>query len=195
MSENLLIILQYNIKNQKNSTIMSLFADPTVKNFDILAIQKPWRNVFVTTSYNSSSFDFHLTYHATENARVCFYVNIKIDSNTWKIKHHLNDFITFVLHTHSEHLNKVINIYNIYNSSSILYNFIDNSTMFYNLINALDAPREHLIVENFNLHHSYWGGPFRVIHHVMADLLLNIIENRGLNLTLPKSIITWERNT
>ena len=28
-----------------------------------------------------------------------------------------------------------------------------------------------------------------------ADLLLNIIENRKLNLTLPKSIITWEKNT
>ena len=29
----------------------------------------------------------------------------------------------------------------------------------------------------------------------MTNLLLNIIENRGLNLTLPKNIITWKRNT
>ena len=143
--------------------MMLLFADLTVKKFDILTIQKPWRNVFVTTSYNSSSFDFHLAYHATENARICFYVNIKINTNTWKIKHYSNDFITFVLYTHSEHLDKVINIHNIYNSFSVSYDSIDSFTTLHNLTNALDASKKHLIVENFNLYHFYWSGPSKII--------------------------------
>ena len=169
---------------------MLLFVDLTVKNFDILIIQKSWRNVFVTTSYNSSGFGFYLTYHVTKNARVCFYVNIKINSNTWEIKHYSNDFITFVLHTYLEHLNKVINIYNVYNTFSVLYNSIDNLTTFHSLINVLNASKKHLIVEDFNLHHFYWGDSFKIIQYVMINLLLNIIVNRKLDLTLSKNIIT-----
>ena len=78
---------------------------------------------------------------------------------------------------------------------SILYNFIDSFTTFHSLINALNASKKHLIVKNFNFHQFYWDGLFKIIQHVMTNLLLNIIENRKLNFTLSKNIITWEKNT
>ena len=42
MSDNFLFILQYNIRKQKNTTMVSLLEDPRVREFDLLAIQEPW---------------------------------------------------------------------------------------------------------------------------------------------------------
>jgi hypothetical protein len=55
-----LIILQYNIKNNKESIMISLLIDSTMQQFNVLIIQKFWRNVCVSTSYNSFNIDFHL---------------------------------------------------------------------------------------------------------------------------------------
>lgn len=52
---------------------------------------------------------------------------------------------------------------------------------------------EHIVVGDFNLHHPYWCGPFRVTQHATADTLLNLAEEYELNQTLPASTITWAR--
>jgi hypothetical protein len=63
----ILSILQYNVKNNKNEIMIFLLTNFQIKEYDILMIQKSWRNVCVSTSYNSFSIDFHFLYKMKEN--------------------------------------------------------------------------------------------------------------------------------
>jgi len=47
-------ILQYNVNHGKEATVIPLLQDQRVKEFDILAIQEPWRNLYIATGYNPS---------------------------------------------------------------------------------------------------------------------------------------------
>jgi hypothetical protein len=46
-SQSTFAILQYNIKNKKKSTMISFLIDSRIKKYDLLTIQKSWRNVCV----------------------------------------------------------------------------------------------------------------------------------------------------
>ena len=63
MSNTTLRILQYNVNHGKDATLVPLLHDTRVHEFDILAIQEPWRNPFTTTSYNPQDSPFYLAYH------------------------------------------------------------------------------------------------------------------------------------
>ena len=54
-------LLQYNIRKSKDTVAAPLLADPRTRQFHILAIQEPWNNPFVQTSYNPSSSNFWLS--------------------------------------------------------------------------------------------------------------------------------------
>jgi hypothetical protein len=62
---------------------MSLLIDSRIKEYDLLIIQKSWRNVYVSTFYNSFNIDFHLLYEDIENVKICFYVNTRIHVDHW----------------------------------------------------------------------------------------------------------------
>jgi len=53
-----------------------------IKEYDVLAIQKPWYNNFIYISYNLKEGNFYLIYPEQAGSRVCFYINTKIDPNT-----------------------------------------------------------------------------------------------------------------
>jgi hypothetical protein len=71
-------ILQYNVRNEKKDTMMSLLIHSRIKEYDLLTIQKSRRNACVSTFYNSFNIDFHLLYEDTKNVRTCFYVNTRL---------------------------------------------------------------------------------------------------------------------
>ena len=60
--KNILTILQYNVKKSRERIMISLFKNEKIKKYDVLTIQKPWRNSYASTTYNSNSNGFHLTY-------------------------------------------------------------------------------------------------------------------------------------
>lgn len=88
-----------------------------------------------------------------------------------------------------------ISIHNVYNPSPISISSTDSPTTLYRLRKALDAPGEHLILGDFNLHHPYWGGTRCLDRHAMADELIGISVVEGLSLLLPEGTITREQNT
>jgi hypothetical protein len=90
-------ILQYNVNHGKEATLIPLLHDTSINEFDILAIQEPWRNPTATTGYNPSSSRFHLAYPLKALARVCFYINKKIHLNTWSVTHYTEDAQTVTL--------------------------------------------------------------------------------------------------
>jgi hypothetical protein len=52
--------------------------DFRIKKYDLLMIQKLWRNVCVFTFYNSFNINFYLLYENSRNVKICFYVNIRL---------------------------------------------------------------------------------------------------------------------
>jgi hypothetical protein len=60
------------------------------------------------------------------------------------------------------------------------------------LSQALRMPREYIIVRDFNLYYSLWGGSAYRYQHTIADALIETIYNAGLELALLQRIITRE---
>lgn len=110
-TDNYLNILQYNIRNQKDTTLVPLLADPDIQNFDVLAIQEPWRNPHVATSYNPRSSNFHLAFQIEGASRICFYINKKIDPESWEAHFKHKDLGTLTVSTGSGEDKVVINIH------------------------------------------------------------------------------------
>jgi hypothetical protein len=144
-------ILQYNVKNSKNEIMISLLANSQIREYDILTIQNSWRNVCVSTSYNSFSIDFHLLYKMKENVRMCFYVNTKLNVNNWSIDFVFSDMRTLKLNLNDQ---RIVNIHNVHSVSSVFY--ASNASLF--IIEMTQhrfvVDEEHVLLKNFNLHHS-----------------------------------------
>jgi hypothetical protein len=75
-------------------TMISLLIDDNIQNFDVIAIQKLWRNFFVSITLSFNQSDFHLLYRLDENTRICFYVNNKLNTNNWDVEYSTIDICT-----------------------------------------------------------------------------------------------------
>ena len=78
MKTSTLRILQYNVNHGKEATMIPLLQDTNTHEFDILAIQEPWGNKLIATSYNPFDSPFYLAYPPEKEARVCIYINKRI---------------------------------------------------------------------------------------------------------------------
>ena len=90
-----------------------------------------------------------------------------------------------------------IRIYNVYNPSPIFTTSRDSPFTLPKLAEGLRSGRAkstHLVVENFNLHHPYWGGEGCLIQHVIADTLIELTAETHLDLLLPTGEITRRIN-
>jgi hypothetical protein len=185
----MLIILQYNIKNNKKSIMISFLIDLIVQQFDMLIIQKFWRNAYVSTSYNSFNIDFHLTYHDENDVRTCFYINTKFDVNRWSMYFSFKNVCTLKLKTIDD---RIINIHNVYNLSFVFYSFkivlIVLKTMKSKLINE----KKHILLNDFNLHHSMWKEIFKSTQHDAANQLIDVVLQTRMQFTLSTSTIIWK---
>jgi hypothetical protein len=192
---NVLIILQYNVRNERVRTMISLFVDKNIQDYDVIAIQKSWRNLFASISLSSNQNDFHLLYKSKDDIRICFYVNDQIDIENWKVEYFTIDFsVLKMIVKEIEKDTKMIRIHNVYNSSLISYTSKDNSFTLSKImrfiVEAFDD--HHILLKNFNLHHFFWSDSFRSTQHVATDDLLDIMQNRNLTLILSKDSITWK---
>jgi hypothetical protein len=184
-----LSILQYNVKNSKNAIMISLLTNSQIRKYDILTIQKLWRNVCVSTSYNSFLIDFHFLYEMKENVRVCFYINTKLNVNNWSI-----DFVSLNICTLKLNLNnqRIVNIHNVYNVSSVFYVFDAHLLIIETTQNQFIIDEEHVLLKNFNLHHSLWSDSIRSIQHTAIDQLIDLLVSKHMNLCLSQKIVTWK---
>jgi hypothetical protein len=78
----------------------TLLRDPRIRECDILAIREPWRNPFVATTHHPAKDVFHLCCPAEEEAglaRVCFFINNRLDHNKWQFKEHSRDICSLTI--------------------------------------------------------------------------------------------------
>ena len=173
--------------------MIGLLADPRIAEYDILAIQEPWRNRFDAAVYNPRSSPFHTLDLKQPDSRACIYVNKRISVNEWTETFHSPDLCTITLRiaggTPAERL---INTHSVYNPPPISHQDTTDPGTIPALRQALQMPGEHIILGDFNLHHPVWAGPLYPHQHRLADDLLDLMRSTGAELALPQGTITRE---
>jgi hypothetical protein len=169
MTQSSLFILQYNVRNSKNDIIIFMFANSKIRDYDILTIQKFWRNACVFTLYNSFIVDFHLAYEKKNNVKMCFYINVKLNISDWSIEHVFFDVCIIKFKIISKNINRIVHIHNVYNASSISYSSNESFSSLKTMKRFLNDDAKHILFEDFNLHHSLWSNSIRFTQHVAVD--------------------------
>jgi exonuclease III len=189
----MLKILQYNVNKSRNKVLASLLRDPNIQEFDIIAIQEPWRNPYDWAAYNPRETGFHLVDKREKTARVCTLVNKRISVTSWTEQHHSGDWQTISLRLADEtQPNHIVNIHNVYNPPPESHATTAPSETLQALRRIAEIPGEHAIVGDFNLHHPLWTTPDYPHRHHLADHLLESMRNAGAELALPTGTITRE---
>lgn len=182
-------MLQHNVNKSRSRVMIPLFESEGITDFDILAIQEPWRNLHQPTTNNRLNQHFELHYMNDKNIRVCFFVNRRIAFASYTITHRSKDLCSLTLRLVE---GRTINVHNIYNSCKDSENGSNLPLLRTTL--AEKANEEHIVTGDFNLHHPKWGGD-----EVRADTdayeLVVMTEEFRRKRTLPKGTITWRQGS
>jgi hypothetical protein len=116
-----LSILQYNVHKSKNLMMTSFLRNSTIKNFDIIAIQKSWINVYANTTHHFLKNNHILIYSNSiemkkDLIRICMYVNKRIFINDLKILFRSENVMIAQIRLHETHY---LHLHNVYNESNI----------------------------------------------------------------------------
>ena len=123
-------ILQYNVRKEKNGTMAPLLCSDVGNMVDIIAIQEPWKNPHHLSTYNPHDSSFHLAFALTEHTQVCFFINKRIDLDTWEIDDHNNPNIaTLTIHTYCSPAPIQLQIHNVYSASPTHQSSMDVPTI------------------------------------------------------------------
>lgn len=167
----------------------SLLRDPKTHEYDILAIQEPWRNPFMATTHHPAKdvFDLYCLGETGEGpARVCFFVNWRINSSKINFKEHTRDLCSITLTPEGD---RQLSIYNVYNPPRYTAQQSVLPHIRASLNNHNDD--ELVVLGDFNLHHSLWGGSDVQTTEAEAGDLITIIEEHVLYTTLAPGTITY----
>ena len=182
-------ILQYNVRKSKDMVMASLLRDPKTHEYDILAIQEPWRNPFMATTHHPAkdSFDLYCPGGTKDGpTRVCFFVNRRIDSSKIQFREHTRDLCSITLMLEGE---RQLSIYNAYNPPQ----HTAQQSVLPHICTALNSNHddEQVLLGDFNLHHPLWGGPDVQTIEAEAGNLITMIEEHALYATLAPGTVTY----
>jgi hypothetical protein len=160
-----------------------------------MSSQRPQRTI-MATNHHPAKDAFHLCYPATADeegpARVCFFVNKRIDHNRWRFKEHSRDVCSLVIEpSRDQQEQQSVAIHNIYNAvgggGTIGSTLVDIRAVL-----EKHSSNEQILLGDFNLHHPLWGG--QNVKHIdpQAEDLIAIIEDFDLSNTLAAGTITYE---
>ena len=190
MEQGNLRILQYNVQKSREVVLASLFQQSEIRDYDILAIQEPWRNPFTNTTYHPLKADFHLLYMDDPTTRVCFYINKRLNPDKWDISFQSKDVA--VLRITDRTSNNRLCIFNVYNETG--------TASLSDLRNGLETHNNNddslMILGDFNLHHPLWSTRQgnAISRRGEAQPLLDIIEEYNLQLLTAHGATTHRWN-
>ncbi|KAI7698384.1 hypothetical protein KC353_g17003 [Hortaea werneckii] len=176
----------------------TLLRDSSVMEYDILAIQEPWRNPFLSTIHHPAKDRFHLCYPAAvENgpARVCFFVNKRLDNTKWQFESQTKDVCSLHIWCEAETQTQgQLHVHNVYNPGLASEHRESVLPLLGTLLERYERD-EQVVLGDFNLHHRSWGGDRVVQEDQEAEELIVIMECFGMTNTLQQGAVTYaERN-
>ena len=169
LTEERLFIIQYNAHRSKDNVMTVFLIDLKMLKYDIIALQKSWRNNYQVTTHFFNSRWFNLIYVDQTNIeskklKICFYINKRIDQIKIEIHFHSRDILTLEIRLESSNSNLIHSIWirNVYNESNVtsastlikLQSILRNRTRYRD--SNLNDFIEDIIIENLNIHHSQW---------------------------------------
>ncbi len=129
--------------------------------------------------------------NSSSQSRICIYVNKCLRLDQWTVEIVESDICSIrILTRNTDNKTQTLRLLNVYNSSSLFIIFTEKFSTISRLNELLKNDCKQLVVEDFNLHHSYWEERRCFIQHTMIDILLNIITNTRLRLLLKSDTIT-----
>jgi hypothetical protein len=75
-------VLQYNVQKSKNGVMIPILDGPHA-SYDVIAIQEPWLNPGVDTTYCPRSCSYNLIFPQAGRARACLFINKRIPLSQW----------------------------------------------------------------------------------------------------------------
>ncbi|KAH8878502.1 DNase I-like protein, partial [Thozetella sp. PMI_491] len=173
-------ILQYNVQKSRDVVLASLFRNPRVLEYDILAIQEPWRNPFTNTTYHPLKTHFQLTYLDDTATRACLYINKRIHPGAWSVSYISKDIVSLAICNPSS--GRQLHIFNVYNEVGT-----DTLSTLADTLAALGPDSDVVVLGDFNLHHPLWSTTHRrASEGPSAQPLLTVVEDAQLELlTVP----------
>ncbi|OAQ61321.1 reverse transcriptase [Purpureocillium lilacinum] len=183
----------YNVRKSKDTVMATLLRDPRIRDYDIIAIQEPWKNPFSDTTHHPAKDLFHLCYPAMdggESARVCFFISKQLDHSQWHFTEAGRDLCTLILETKAEDDSKIA-IHNVYNPHRGQENRRSTLPRLKREMQKL-RQMEQVVIGDFNLHHEHWGGSRVQQSDDEADELLEIMDEFSMTSHLPEGTITFE---
>ena len=154
-------------------------------NYDVLMIQKSWKDTRDAHAYNSCNIDFTLM---NNEDKLCFLINKRINNNNWTTTWHFEEIETITMR-HRFDIAMMINIHEIYNSSFASHTKTTNLSNLFALKQTLRMQNESIIVDNFNLHYSLWARSFYSRQHALSKTLLELMRMTNATLTLFENTI------
>ncbi len=202
-------VLQYNVRKSGNRVMAPLLADPRVSQFSLLAIHEPFHNSFNNSTHNPSYTSFHLFHPGVKKSCVCFFINKSVFPCSWSGDFPSPDYGYLQLKSPVQGARDIMihNIYRPQGTSSFLSSYShdsdlsdfssaapDNSDVFSLLHHALlDISVDHVLLGDFNFHHSLWGGA-QATADPMAENFISFFNAHFLHLLLPQGSITRSEN-
>jgi putative hemolysin len=145
-----------------------LLADPRISDFSVLAIQEPWRNPCIPTTHNPSSSAFHLFYPPSNDASVCFFVNKSLNPSSYTASFSTPKYGNLRLLSPAQGVRDIM-IHNEYRTGNLSPTsselqptdellLLDTHEIFsFVHVSLSDDSVDHVLLGDFNTHHSNWG--------------------------------------
>jgi hypothetical protein len=121
--------------------------------------------------------------------RICFYVNTRLHVNHWFVSFVFDDVCIVRIKVVND---KWINVHNVYNVSFSFYTTRSALATIETVKSRLIDDEEHILLEDFNLHHSLWSEATRSTQHDATNQLLNVVQQTLLRFTLLSDTIIWK---
>jgi hypothetical protein len=157
--------------------------------YDIIAVQEPWLNPQIDTTYCPRRCQYNLVFPQQGRARTALFINKQLPIAKWYAGQE-PDYCWVKLELDSG----PITIHNVYSESPGSYVTTEWNTPIHQIIEAIKAPGRHLVVGDFNLHHPLWGGQAVLRAHAGAALLADSIRTGHLDLLLEPGTVTREKH-
>ncbi|PPJ61057.1 hypothetical protein CBER1_07390 [Cercospora berteroae] len=190
--------IEYNVRKSRDTVMATLLRDAKIGDFDVLAIQEPWNNPFTNTTHHPAKDIFHLCYAPNDAegrpTRVCFFVHKQLDHAQWRFDRHSEVICSLTFQFGDDETPRSLEIVNIYNPPRSTENRTSVLPFLRRLLERSTA-NERMVIGDFNLHHSLWGGEHIVRPDAEAIELIEIMEQNALQSTFPSGTITYEEGS
>jgi retrotransposon-encoded endonuclease len=176
-------ILQFNCGLANYGVLKPILDAASPARHQILAIQEPCFSRRTSSTYCPKGYT--LAMEAAPTTKVCFMVSKEIDIGSWSYQPHSCYVAELRLRINSREL-QIINVYNPRDNGPRIRTW--------QTIEAIIglAPRDTIILGDFNCHHPYWGG-LQAASEPQSEHLLIAMRTREMCLATPPGEATWRR--